>query len=196
MPDNSEVVVWLSPLDSSVAQSRTKPSRHYQMLQRNKHFKPALLVIPVGTVVEFPNKDPWFHNVFSLYQGKKFDLGLYQAGSTHSVHFDRLGASYIFCNIHPQMSAVVLAIDSEYYAISDPSGKVTLEDIPPGQYHLRVWYQGASQKALDALQRDITVTSGRRDLGVLKVTANPAAQVAHKNKYGQDYDPDGATPSY
>ena len=63
-----------------------------------------------GSSVEFPNRDPWFHNVFSLFNGKRFDLGLYEAGSTRTVHFDREGISFIFCNIHPEMSAVIVVL--------------------------------------------------------------------------------------
>jgi plastocyanin len=194
--DNARVVVWLSSIDDPMPRASGKDNHRYQMVQRNKQFEPTLLVVPVGAVVDFPNKDPWFHNVFSLYQGKRFDLGLYQAGSVHSVRFDQPGASYIFCNIHPEMSAVVLAIDSEYYGISGPGGRVSLGDVPPGRYRLHVWYQGSSQKVLDGLQREVTVSAGTHDLGTLRVLANAPSQVAHKNKYGQDYDREDTNPSY
>lgn len=187
--DNSQAVVWLTRLDGSFMK-RTKDSHRYQMVQQNKHFEPSLLVVPVGTVVAFPNKDPWFHNVFSLYRGKRFDLGLYQAGSTHTVKFDRPGASYIFCNIHPQMSAVVLAVDSEYFAISDKSGRVSISDVPAGKYWMHVWYQNASQEALDHLQREVSIGTGTADVGELRLTVNPKRQLAHKNKYGEDYETD------
>ena len=195
--DKARVVVWLSSLDDPMPRvAGDRNSHRYQMVQRNKHFEPTLLVVPVGASVDFPNKDPWFHNVFSLYQGKRFDLGLYQAGTVHSVHFDKPGASYIFCNIHPQMSAVVLAIDSPYFGISDPAGRVSLGEVPPGRYRLHVWYQGSSQKVLDAVQREITISAGKRDLGTLQLLANAPTQVAHKNKYGQDYDRDETNPTY
>jgi plastocyanin len=194
--DNARVVVWLSSIDNPTPRVTGKDNHRYQMVQQNKQFVPTLLVVPVGTVVDFPNKDPFFHNVFSLYQGKRFDLGLYQAGSVHSVRFDKPGASYIFCNIHPQMSAVVLAIDSDYYGISNPAGRVSLGDVPPGRYRLHVWYQGSSQKVLDKLQREVTVSAGRGDLGTLRVLANAPSQVAHKNKYGQDYDREDTDPTY
>ena len=64
--------------------------------------------------------------VFSLFEGKRFDLGLYEAGTTRVVHFDRVGVSYIFCNIHPEMSAVVLALKTPYYGISNAAGKIVL----------------------------------------------------------------------
>ena len=116
---------------------------HFRLVQRNKRFEPSLLVIPVGSVVDFPNADPWFHNVFSLYRGKRFDLGLYQAGSQRSVKFDRIGPSYLFCNIHPEMTGVVLAIDSEFFGISDKAGHYSIAGVPPGKYLLHVWYENA-----------------------------------------------------
>ena len=100
-------------------------------MQRNKSFDPHLLVVPVGSVVAFPNRDPFFHNVFSLFEGKRFDLGLYEAGSTRDVHFDKPGISYIFCNIHPEMSAVVVALDTPYYGISDQHGQVVITRMCP-----------------------------------------------------------------
>ena len=99
--DASKVVVWLVPLDAVHPVRAISERPHYRLVQRNKRFEPDLLVVPVGSVVDFPNADPWFHNVFSLYRGKRFDLGLYQAGSQRSVRFDRIGPSYLFCNIHP-----------------------------------------------------------------------------------------------
>src|SRR5580658_869059 len=91
----SNVVVWLSPLDHSAQNSAEEPAvaQSPQLVQRNKSFEPHVLVVRVGTVVQFPNKDPFFHNIFSLYDGKRFDLGLYEAGTTRSVRFDRPGVS-------------------------------------------------------------------------------------------------------
>ena len=110
--DNSNVVVWLSPLGTNgvVDPSAQHWPAHPRLTQKNKHFEPHIIVVPVGSAVEFPNRDPFFHNVFSLFEGKRFDLGLYEAGTTRDVHFDRPGISYIFCNIHPEMSAVVIAV--------------------------------------------------------------------------------------
>lgn len=102
-----------------------------RLVQRNKSFEPHVLVVPVGSVVEFPNQDPFFHNVFSLFEGKRFDLGLYEAGTTRNVVFDKPGISYIFCNIHSEMSAVVIAVGSPYYGISDQRGRVSIPNVPP-----------------------------------------------------------------
>src|SRR4029077_18105518 len=110
--DPCRIVIWLTPIDGVRPVSATTDRPRYRLVQHNKRFEPGLLVVPVGSVVDFPNLDPWFHNVFSLYRGKRFDLGLYQAGAQRSVRFDRIGPSYLFCNIHPEMTGVVLAIDS------------------------------------------------------------------------------------
>src|SRR5262249_17788227 len=114
--DNGNVLVWLVPSGSvDPAALSAFEAQHLQLTQKNKSFSPHILVVPVGAVVAFPNRDPIFHNVFSLYEGKRFDLGLYEAGSTRDVRFDKPGISYIFCNIHPEMSAVVVALDTPYY---------------------------------------------------------------------------------
>ncbi len=115
----NNVVVWLTPADPVVKPAAFRSMQPPRLVQKNKSFDPHLLVVPVGSVVAFPNHDPFFHNVFSLFEGKRFDLGLYEAGSTRDVHFDKPGIAYIFCNIHPEMSAVVVALDTPYYGISD-----------------------------------------------------------------------------
>ena len=106
---------------------------HAVLAQKNKAFDPSLLVITKGSSVEFPNRDPWFHNVFSLFNGKRFDLGLYEAGSSRTVHFDREGISYIFCNIHPEMSAVVVVLGTPYFSVTNKDGEFTIQNVPPGR---------------------------------------------------------------
>src|ERR1700757_3719041 len=134
-------VVWLTPLTDSTDSTRATPSAdsRFRLVQKKKSFEPHLLVVPVGTAVEFPNHDPFFHNVFSLFEGRRFDLGLYEAGSTRTVHFDRPGISYIFCNIHPEMSAVVIALSTRLYALSDSGGRISIAGVPAGCYVLHVW---------------------------------------------------------
>ena len=194
--DASRVVVWLVPLDT-VQPVRIATARpHYRLVQRNKRFEPGLLVVPVGSVVDFPNADPWFHNVFSLYRGKRFDLGLYQAGAQRSVRFDRIGPSYLFCNIHPEMTGVVLAIDSELFAVSDQSGRYSITGVTPGEYVLHVWYENATPESLQALQRQVTIESANQLLPPVAVRAVKLAFAEHKNKYGQDYDPDTLKTDY
>ena len=164
--------------------------------QRQEIGQRDLLVVPVGSVVDFPNADPWFHNVFSLYRGKRFDLGLYQAGAQRSVRFDRVGPSYLFCNIHPEMTGVVLAVDSSLYAISDKAGRYTINGVAPGKYTLHVWYENAKPESLANLQRTVVLDDMTRALPTISVPVVKQIQKEHKNKYGQDYDPDAMNPDY
>ncbi len=187
---SANVLIWLTPTgDSTSHLQQAEPSLEPPRLtQHNKSFTPHLLVVPVGALVEFPNRDPFFHNVFSLFEGKRFDLGLYEAGTTRKVRFDKPGISYIFCNIHAEMSAVVVALSTPYYGISNTAGEIIIPHVPTGRYTLRVWYETALPEALDSMTREITVSDDQSSLGVFRI---PAASLppAHKNKYGKDYEP-------
>lgn len=194
--DASKVVVWLVPLGSYRPARLDAEHKRYRLVQHNKRFEPELLVVPVGSVVDFPNLDPWFHNVFSLYRGKRFDLGLYQAGSVRSVSFDRPGPSYLFCNIHPEMTGVVLAVDSDWFAISNKAGHYALADVATGTYVLHVWYENAALEVLQGLQRTVVIDDRSRKLPPLSMPVNNQMRAAHKNKYGQDYDPNTLKTDY
>jgi len=189
--DLSNVVVWLTPLGGSTPVPTTSGTAKLPpvLTQHNKTFEPHVLVVEVGTAVQFPNKDPFFHNIFSLFDGKRFDLGLYEAGTTRSVRFDRPGISYLFCNIHAEMSAVVVAVETPYYAISNSSGNILIHDVPDGRYQLHVWYERALPEDLKGLAVAVTISHSERSLGAIKVVENSNFTLAHKNKYGQDYVP-------
>ena len=146
------------------------------------------LVVQAGSMVEFPNRDPFFHNVFSLFEGKRFDLGLYEAGASRMVRFDRPGISYICCNIHPEMSAVVITIATSLYAISNQEEQISLADVPYGRYVLRVWSEGMGPENEQPLTRVITIANDASSLGVIRVPAVNGQRMAHKNKYGREYD--------
>lgn len=187
----SDVVVWLKPLDRAAADVSVAEESHKrsQLVQKNKSFQPHLLVVQVGSAVDFPNRDPFFHNVFSLFDGKRFDLGLYEAGATNSVRFDRVGVSFLFCNIHPEMSAVVVAVDTPYFGVSDRDGNITIGNLPDGKYEMHVWYERGVPEDLKALTRIVSLSPATRDLGSISVAENSSISSAHKNKYGQDYTP-------
>src|SRR4051812_18919979 len=183
-------VAWLKPLSQSL-QLPFPAHKPYRLLQKNRMFSPHLLVIPVGSTVDFPNADPFFHNVFSLFDGKRFDLGLYEAGSDKQVVFSREGVSYIFCNIHPEMSAVVVALSTPLYGVADASESVTIHGIPAGDYTLNIWVEGVPQAALSGLTRRIHI-GGATDLGTIPVPVPPAT--GHTNKYGGKYDTTAKPP--
>ncbi len=186
--DNRNAVVWLTPLDNSGTAFRDNPDSHLRLVQRGKAFEPHLLVVPVGAEVEFPNHDPFFHNVFSLFEGKRFDLGLYEAGGSRLVRIDRLGISYIFCNIHPEMSAVVIALSTPYYAVSNRSGQFSISEVPPGRYMLQIWDEAAIPESLKSGSRQVTLSAAAPSLGVIHLTAAALVRPSHKDKYGRDYD--------
>jgi plastocyanin len=187
--------VWLTPR-GVVLPARVQVPREYRMVQHNKMFEPNLLVVPVGSMVDFPNLDPWFHNVFSLYRGKRFDLGLYEAGAHKAIRFDRPGASYIFCNIHPEMAAVVMTVDSDFYGVSDKSGHVSIPRVPAGKYLIRVWYENATPQALSGLDRSVDIEAGDVNLPAIAVPVTQQTAAKHKNKYGQDYDSKAGSSDY
>jgi plastocyanin len=184
-------VIWLTPapgaaIDPPLA-APTAPG-HVQLVQKNKSFEPHILVVPAGSSVEFPNRDPFFHNVFSLFEGKRFDLGLYEAGTTRIVRFDRPGISYIFCNIHPEMSAVVIALATPLYAIATPDGQLSIANVPFGRYMLHIWSEGMVPESKEPEQREITIGENSSSLGVIRVPAASRQSMTHKNKYGREYD--------
>lgn len=189
---SSGVVVWLNAVSSGPPPANPG---HFRLVQKDKSFHPHLLVVPLGSAVDFPNMDPFFHNVFSQFNGKRFDLGLYEEGSNKTVRFDHEGVSYIFCNIHPEMSAVVISLATPYVAVSSPQGEIDLRDVPPGVYEMRVWAEGVDQKQLNALARRQRIGPSDADLGVIHLTES-GVKIAHKNKYGEDYFPDHQTTTY
>ena len=178
-------VVWLTPTHGEAP----KPSeRVFRLTQRNKRFEPHLLVVPVGAAVLFPNQDPFFHNVFSVYEGTRFDLGLYESGSAKEVRFTRPGPSYIFCNIHPEMAAIIMVMTTPYYATTNAEGDYSIEGVPSGEYEFSVWYENAVPEELKQLQRRVTVTRSTTTLEPVTVVAASSLAENHKNKYGQDYE--------
>jgi len=193
----SKVVMWLTPIGATPVPPAPRQGLQIpKLVQKNKSFQPSLLVIPAGGQVEFPNQDPFFHNVFSLFDGKRFDLGLYESGTTQFVKFDRPGISFIFCNIHAQMSAVVIALNTPYYSISNWRGEIEIGDVTPGRYEMHVFHPSVSPEALRAAEREITVTPGETFLGNISL-AESDIELAHKNKYGREYDrPDPESPAY
>ena len=194
-------VVWLTPITTTGAASEAataapnssagppaNPAQSPRLVQKNKSFEPHILVVPAGSMVEFPNRDPFFHNVFSLFEGKRFDLGLYEAGSSRMVRFDRPGISYIFCNIHPEMSAVVITLATPLYAVSNADGQLSLAGVPYGRYMLHIWSEGMGPENVQPLAREIAIAENASSLGVIRVPEANGQRMSHRNKYGREYD--------
>jgi plastocyanin len=180
--DFSGVVISLES-----ATPQLPPPRHATITQKNKTFIPHVLAIPAGTTVDFPNLDPIFHNAFSSFDGKVFDVGLYPPGSSKSVRFDRPGIIRLFCNIHPAMSAVIAVVNSPWFAVSARSGAFEISGVPPGTYTMRVYHERATTATLSSLTRSVTVRDDRLDLPVISISETGYLPAPHKNKYGKDY---------
>ncbi len=184
----SGVVVWLEP--SGNAPHAPAAGLRAKMIQKDKTFIPHVLAIAVGTTVDFPNLDPIYHNAFSNYDGQLFDVSLYPPGSSRSVRFTRPGIVRVFCNIHASMSAVIVVLDTPYFAVTGANGAFQISNAPAGQYTIKVFHERATQATLDALSRPVTITDD--DAAVLPpivISESGYLPIPHKNKFGHDYPP-------
>jgi len=186
---STNAVLWLTPLQNDGAGAQPQVQQHFTLAQKDKMFHPHLLVVPVGSSIDFPNLDPFFHNVFSMFNGKRFDLGLYEGHSHKAVRFDREGVSYIFCNIHPDMGAVVVSLSTPYYAVSKADGRILLKDVPPGRYRVHLWAENVGLQSLNELSRDVQIDAQDNQLGTFELKTSAEMVAHHKNKFGDDYTP-------
>lgn len=187
----SGVVISLVPVERAAPSGA--PGR-YRMLQKDKMFTPHVLPVLTGSTVDFPNADPIFHNAFSSYSGQVFDVGLYPPGSNRSVRFTRPGIVRVFCNIHPSMSAIVLVLDTPYFAATAADGSFQI-DAPRGEYMLNVFHERATEATLKALTRRVTVGSGPMPIPQITISEAGYLVAPHKNKYGNDYPPGSVNDS-
>ena len=140
IPDLRRAVVYLETAPAAALEAR-EPVRA-KMDQRNETFLPHVLTIDAGTLVDFPNNDTTYHNVFSLSKTRKFDLGRYARGKSRSIRFERPGVVRIFCDIHSHMSAFVLVFSHPYYVKAEADGRYRIDNVPPGTYTVAAWHEG------------------------------------------------------
>lgn len=119
-----------APADPSLAQSDTA-------------FAPSVLIVPVGTDVAFPNRDPFFHNVFSYSSAERFDLGRYPRGESKSVEFDQAGVVKVYCEVHESMRAAVVVVENPFHAVIGADGRFRIANLPAGRHTLVVWHHEA-----------------------------------------------------
>ena len=187
---SGEVVVWITAPHPIETVSAPGPVR---LIQKDKRFSPHVMAVRVGTEIEFPNQDPFFHDVFSIYRGKPFDLGLYESGTARKIRFSQPGVSYIFCNIHPDMSAAVLALSTPYYAVTSSDGSFQINHVPPGHYKMEFWYESASDAELASLARELDIPTDTSSITTTLHSSDLPPQ--HLDKYGQEYSKE-KTQSY
>ena len=184
--DYSNVVAWLQPAKKAAPMPRPMP---VTLLQKNKRFTPHVIVVQTGTLVDFPNADPIFHNAFSNFAGQPFDTGLYAPGTTQKITFRREGVVRVFCNIHSNMSAVILVLSSPYFARTDRFGVFKIPDIPAGEYTVRYFHERATESMLKALERKIAVGVDSPALPPVRISEAGYLPQPHKNKLGMEYPP-------
>ena len=193
LPEIRNVVVYIK----DAMYRSALPAMRAELRQEHETFIPHTVAITRGSSVDFPNGDPFFHNVFSLFDGRKFDLGLYEAGANRSVKFDKAGICYIFCNIHSQMSAVVVVVDTPYFVKMDMPGEFRIEELPYGRYQLNVWAERCAPETLKAASRQITVDGPRVTLPPIQLRESRDLITVHPNKHGKDYEtPVFSSPIY
>jgi len=132
--NRSGVVIYLENVPGPPPAPQKK-----EMRQKNLTFTPGTMVIVKGTTVEFPNDDKVFHNVFSVSQASRFDLGLYKSGDSKAVTFKKAGVVDVYCNIHPQMLGKIKVLDTGYYAVTGADGSFRIKNVPVGTYPVVAW---------------------------------------------------------
>lgn len=135
-----DAIVFLESAEASRARLASKPPPGIEIQQISRQFEPRVTVVQQGTSVQFPNRDNVRHHVYSFSPAKNFELKLYSGTPANPVVFDKPGIAVLGCNIHDHMVAWVVVVDTPYYGKSAATGRVTLQQVPPGAYRLRVWH--------------------------------------------------------
>lgn len=175
--DVTQAVVYWEPVGGAKARAAATP---FVMTTRKKQFMPRLLTVPRGSQVRFPNQDPILHNVFSVSPGNAFDLGLYRAGEGKTQRFDQPGLVRIFCNVHHDMVAYVLVLDTPYSVSPGADGSFVLSGVPPGKGKLTVWHEQAEPWTADLQVPAAKPVAARVE--VVRPRVPP-----HLNKSGKSY---------
>ena len=175
--DLADAVVWVEGPKARVRASAAKVE------MKSKAFVPRVTVVAVGGIVEFPNLDSIFHNVFSVSGENRFDLQLYKKPKSGSKVFEHPGIVRIYCNIHPQMSGFVLVRDNPWWARVQKDGSFSIEGVPAGSWVLKAWHERAGESAQNAQVPEAGVTTASFQLDASKFKRAP-----HKNKFGKDYE--------
>ncbi len=174
--DLGDTVVWVDDV-----KAKPRPARATITMQ-GKTFVPKVTVVPVGSTVDFPNQDPILHNVFSVSGENRFDLDLYKRPKSGSVTFQVAGLVRVYCNIHPQMSAIVMVRDNPFFAKAGPDGGFRIEGVPAGRHVLKAWHERGGESSTEV------VVPGEGEVSAeLRLDASTWKRAPHKNKYGKDY---------
>ena len=135
-----DAFVYLEPLDGAPAPVPPAPA---VITQRQRTIIPHVTAVQIGQVVEFPNEDDIFHNLFSLSAGNRFSLGRYAPGVTETNVFENPGVVHLFCDIHAEMAGVILVVSTAHVARVERGGGYRVEGVPAGRYRAIAWHPAA-----------------------------------------------------
>lgn len=181
--DIGNAVIYLVRTDT--ASPTTRPGRAV-IAMNGRAFVPRVRVVTPGSRVEFPNQDPFSHNIFSTTPGAVFDLGLYPSGKSKDAPFRRPGVFPVYCNIHPRMTAFVVVAPTPYAVQAGNDGRWRIDGVPAGRYEVHAWHERAK-----AVQSEVLVSAGGIDGVELTLDARGFRFSQHKNKFGKEYDKTG-----
>jgi plastocyanin len=182
-PTVGETLVWLEPVTTSKTPSK-RPPVNTQLVTRSKSLVPHIVAVPAGSTIAFPNDDAISHNLFSVSSANAFDLGLYRKGAGKSHKFDTPGVVNVYCNVHPNMSAVVHVMSSPWYAFADANGNYSLADVPAGKYRLVAWNEQGGTIASPVEVNASGLVSGNLNL---TLDSRNYREQQHLNKVGKPY---------
>jgi plastocyanin len=162
----SDAVVFL---ESAAAKAANKPLAGIEVAQAAKQFVPAVTVVPAGSMVHFPNRDTVRHHVYSFSAAKNFELKLYTGTPANPVLFDKPGVVVLGCNIHDNMAAWVLVVETPYFGKTNAAGEISLANVPSGSYRLRTWH---TDMPVGSVPQDQPISIGAADVvnAVVKVS--------------------------
>lgn len=181
--DIGNTVIYL--VSATAAGARTTPTTA-SIAMNGRTFVPRVRVVTPGSRVDFPNQDPFSHNIFSTTPGAVFDLGLYPSGRSRDAQFRRAGIFPVYCNIHPRMTAFVAVVPSPYFTMAGGDGRWTISNVPAGEYTLHIWHERGAET-----QRPLQVLAAGQAGVDVTVDARGFRFSQHKNKFGREYDRTG-----
>jgi plastocyanin len=181
--DLGNAVIYLEPKGGA---PRVAPA-NTQMAMNGRSFAPHVRVVTTGSRVDFPNQDPFTHNVFSTTVGALFDLGAYGNGKSKPAEFRKPGAFPIYCNVHAKMAGYVVVVNTPWYTQAGNDGRWEIAHVPAGMYTMTVWHE----RAPSAVTSEIEVPAAGLAALDTKLDASGYKEVAHKDKNGKDYSTHG-----
>jgi len=181
--DLGNTVIYLVRTDSASPRVRATQA---SIAMNGRAFVPRVRVVTPGSRVEFPNQDPFSHNIFSTTPGAVFDLGLYPSGRSGDATFRRNGAYPVYCNIHPRMTAYVVVTPTPWFTQPGNDGRWSIAGVPAGTYKLHIWHERANE-----VVQDLVLTAEGRIGADAQLDARGFRFAQHRNKFGREYERTG-----